>query len=471
MQRLRALVASLGTACEFIRSLAGCMPVVTQLLASSNETDAVSAIEFLVAAVKFEVDGARAAARRMLPLVFAPAEKQATRDAVRQAIDDLYLSSRSSVPQAEEARLAPDHRIAVNLIELARGSNLGELSALEKVLDELVRPTAESPEPNLTTGVLDALFEECERAAASGARGAVEVARGAMNVLGMTAAARPDVVALHLDQLVRTGLQSRDGLLRRYSAVALKQLAPIVRAFFGGAAARAAPAPAAAVVGRGKKAAAAAAARDPATVAQETLTDDLLQAAFRALIQTVAAPEGFLDEAGWYSAAEASIACLYALHPAPYAVCEAALSAVSARVLRAEADEGGRRLVGTEALSRLVFTIGHVALQQLLHVESTARAVRQMRVDRDRRAADAQAEAAVRVTDKGAAAGGAKKKGGKKGPAEEAAAEDDDIGRRCRSRGEPTARAPHLTETWCTALQPPRSASAPPRPRTPSWTP
>lgn len=49
-----------------------------------------------------------------------------------------------------------------------------------------------------------------------------------------------------------------------------------------------------------------------------------LRPAYAALAQTAAGPAG-LPEAGWYSAAEAAITAIYALHPRPTPLCEAVL--------------------------------------------------------------------------------------------------------------------------------------------------
>ncbi len=68
---MRALVASLEAALAFVRALAGAVPVLTQLLASSTVSDVHDAIGLLISYSKFGIDGAPAALRKMLPLVFS----------------------------------------------------------------------------------------------------------------------------------------------------------------------------------------------------------------------------------------------------------------------------------------------------------------------------------------------------------------------------------------------------------------
>ncbi len=68
---MRALVASLEAALTFVRALAGAVPVLTQLLASSTVSDVHDTIGLLISYSKFGIDGAPAALRKMLPLVFS----------------------------------------------------------------------------------------------------------------------------------------------------------------------------------------------------------------------------------------------------------------------------------------------------------------------------------------------------------------------------------------------------------------
>ena len=71
LTQTRALVASLEAAVAFVRSLAGALPVLTQLLASATVSDVHDAIALLITYSKFGITGAQAALRKMLPLVFS----------------------------------------------------------------------------------------------------------------------------------------------------------------------------------------------------------------------------------------------------------------------------------------------------------------------------------------------------------------------------------------------------------------
>ena len=71
LTQTRALVASLEAAVAFVRSLAGALPVLTQLLASATVSDVHDAIALLITYSKFGIAGAQDALRKMLPLVFS----------------------------------------------------------------------------------------------------------------------------------------------------------------------------------------------------------------------------------------------------------------------------------------------------------------------------------------------------------------------------------------------------------------
>lgn len=71
VEQLRTVVASLQTAVAFSRALAGAIPTLTQLLASSSLTDVQESIAMLMACRRFAIEGADATIRKMLPLIFS----------------------------------------------------------------------------------------------------------------------------------------------------------------------------------------------------------------------------------------------------------------------------------------------------------------------------------------------------------------------------------------------------------------
>lgn len=69
LEQTRALVASLEAGLYFTKCAASTMPVLVQLLASSNASDVEYTIQLLMCARQFSVDGAESCLRKMLPLV------------------------------------------------------------------------------------------------------------------------------------------------------------------------------------------------------------------------------------------------------------------------------------------------------------------------------------------------------------------------------------------------------------------
>lgn len=132
---------------------------------------------------------------------------------------------------------------------------------------------------------------------------------------------------------------------------------------------------------------------------------------FAAFVRTVVASP--LPETCWYSAAEAAITALYALHPAPEHICAAILRRMAATAFTpttaGESGPGGEGAADEDtavaavasgdlssfsvpALSRFFFVLGHVALEHLVLVERSAKAVRRARNEAEKKAAEARAE-------------------------------------------------------------------------------
>ena len=140
--------------------------------------------------------------------------------------------------------------------------------------------------------------------------------------------------------------------------------------------------------------------------------EHLMDAMFGAFTRVVVASP--LPDASWYSAAEAAIAALYVLHPAPEHVCAAILRrmavaafATAAAGESADTEESGEAggpaaaapiaadadlsSFAVRPLSRFFFALGHVALQHLVLVERCAKAVRRARHEAEKKSAEDRA--------------------------------------------------------------------------------
>ncbi|KAK9839654.1 hypothetical protein WJX81_003584 [Elliptochloris bilobata] len=351
----RTMVASLDAALAFTRAVSGALPLLTQLLASAAQSDVAEAITLLLAAARFGIEGAPAALRRMLPLVFS--REQAVRDAVVDALDELHLAGK----QPQEAMLS--------LISLTYGATLGEMSALEEVVAQLL---VRQPAPLLRPLHLQALWNShagpeadpnpnLTDTPASAAEDPLRELRGGLELLAMVAAKRPEIIGERLPLLLKVGFcqRHRDAAATHAAAAALRHLG---------------------------------AANDPPPPAD-------LQPALRALAGS-----------GWYAVAEEAVAALYALHPHPARLAGAVLERLAAAALKGAGagsqDGSGPAADGVPsgALAHFFFVLGQVALQQLVHGERMARAVRLQRAAAEKAAAEARCERL--------AAGGASSQGG-----------------------------------------------------------
>ena len=399
-EALRMMVAALSGAVAFSATLAGAVGPACAMLGSATASDATEAAALLVACRQFGVDGAGEGVRKVLALVFA--REPAVRAAALEAADTLYL--------AQEPAGAADA-----LLELVTGAALGELVAAEEVLTQLVKTERLAP----GGPVMRHLWAEAAgRGAALAAEDAAALSpaallarrTAALDVLCMAGSAAPAALRAHVP------------LLLDCLTAGARGHAPLARA---------------ACVALGR-----AGAHDPDAPTSlgpgpAPWTAD--HAAFDAVAALMSArAAGALDGAAWFPTAEAALAALYVLHPAP----EAAAAQMLARMATeaglvaappaspAEGDEAEAAApvatlgaVNAQALSRFLFALGTVALRQLVHVEASARAVRAARLKAEK-AAVAAAEAAAAAPPK-AAPKVAKKsaKGAAAAPAEEADAD------------------------------------------------
>ncbi|KAG7674430.1 hypothetical protein Ndes2437B_g00695 [Nannochloris sp. 'desiccata'] len=371
VEELQALVASLELAVDFARSLSGCMATLVQLLASSSVSDVQESIALLLTCKQFEIAGAPDAIRKMLPLVFA--RDQAVKDRIVEALDQLYITGWAghTFTSAQAAR---------NLVDLASGATLGELGSMEEVVKELVGKKF------LTPVTLHELWEIAGRAGAAvnaGAQGsgrARKDLRAALSVLSMAAACKPEAFAeQHVAAFLRLGFASgraADALTSRHACVALQRLAEnLNNGFYEG----------------------------------------VRTQIYAALTRTVVASP--FHESSWYSAAEAAITALYNLHPAPEHICAAIVrhiaytafetssnnnnssgeeagneeqAAIEAATTAIASDSSSE--LSSTALSRFFFVLGHVALEHLVLIERTAKAVRRARMEAEKRAAENKIE-------------------------------------------------------------------------------
>jgi len=327
IEAVRTMVAALKTALGFTVQLSSTVANLCNLLTSSVASDVTEAIGLLVRMRQFNVDGSTEGVRRLLGLIFA--RDQVIKDAVVEAVDVLYLSN------AETPMVA-----AAGLSELAATAALGELASLEDVLKALVTSGRLSP----NGGIMKTLWSNVSSDECSNNRKAA-----ALNILSMCARTSPEIIQGHLGTVcaaIDAALsgEKKSPILCRAACFAL-------------------------TVVRGKDG--------------EPL--ELNHPVFGALAK-VLHPSAPLAGRAWFPSAEQAISALYSLHPDP----EHASSEVIKAFASATFNGNSMDKIPTAVLARFLFVLGEISLKHLVHIEKLARAVRQARITRDRKAAEAK---------------------------------------------------------------------------------
>lgn len=203
--------------------------------------------------------------------------------------------------------------VARGLCSLAGAATVGELAALESVLQGV------AAKGGVGNNVLASLWEVALRVREPVA------ARNAMCVISLLASSAPGMAATQMEALLRAGFGHPDALLMRHACVALYHVGRAMphNAPPGG------PAPAA-------PAGSSAAAAPPALERDEIPSPEVLQSAYKCLSRVVV-NAGLADE-GWFTACEAAIRALYALHPRPESVACSLIVHMHGECLPAEGD-------------------------------------------------------------------------------------------------------------------------------------
>lgn len=110
--------------------MSDCVPVAVEMLRSKVASDVLESLEFLCCAYVFEIEGAKEAISKCLPLVWSQDER--LRNAVLSTYVRLYLTN--------NAHDKEDHckEIVHNLLEITSNCTSGELASLEKLVGLMV---------------------------------------------------------------------------------------------------------------------------------------------------------------------------------------------------------------------------------------------------------------------------------------------------------------------------------------------
>ncbi|BGP32073.1 condensin complex non-SMC subunit Cnd1 [Rhodotorula toruloides] len=409
LQRLRLTKAYYTDALSFIETLEGALETVTELLASSVKGEVLEAIEFCKTCKEYKVEAAEQGVRRMLHLIWSKDEAgtagaaatgaatqgggEGDEDAVKEAkgirsrlvecYSQLYFEPPQDVSEKDQVAF-----VARNVIELTRDATLAELTSLEQLLAVM-----------MAKGVVDdQVITKLWQVYSTPKDIPKFQRRGAIIVLGMFAQTKPEVVADHVDTLLKIGLGphgKQDLVLAKYTCVALGRVGGSVKKVKGSL-----------------------------NDAQVRLPMD--SPVFARLAEAIQTPSSSKE---WFSMAEQAVNTIYNLGDQPDALCSEVLRQMTVRVFGpraqtkdkgkgkeqdgedvdgdAEMDEDEAKKAGEDAaldtmdeddpttpqdpstgnafdLSQLVFVAGHCAIKQLVHLELVERDLKRRKAEEDK---------------------------------------------------------------------------------------
>ncbi|XP_071720680.1 condensin-1 complex subunit CAP-D2 [Rutidosis leptorrhynchoides] len=333
LEQTRSLIASLEAGLRFSQSISDTMPTLVQLMASSSASDVENTILLLMRCKQFQIDGSEACLRKMLPLVFS--QDKSIFEAVENAFVTIYIT-KSPIETAK------------NLITLATDSNIGDLAALEFIVGALVS------KGDISASAISALWDYfCFNVNGTSA----ERSRGALSILCMAAKSSSDVLSSHLQDIIDIGFgrwAKVEPLLARTACIALQRLSP-----------------------------------DD----QKTLLTNHGTRVFGVLDSLITGT--WLPEHIWYAAADKAISTIYAIHPSPETLAANLVKKSHNSVIGVEllndADGGGSNVITTvqvTKLSRFLYVISHVAMNQLVYIESCVRKIQKEKAKKEKMAAE-----------------------------------------------------------------------------------
>ncbi|KAJ3146459.1 Condensin complex subunit [Geranomyces michiganensis] len=357
LRHLRGLLKYYKDGIKFAKQIENVVPVMCQLLASNAKGEVIEAMNFFVTGYQFQMECATIGIRQMVHKVWdkdaGESERLSVREHLLRCYIAVYFEHDTSNRESSEV-------VADNLVKLTYTMTLAELTSLEQLLTLLV---AKKAFQEGTLQVLWSIFASKKQAARR--------RRGAIIILGMVGKARKEVIAENFESLLKIGLgesAKKDLVLARYTCVALQQLGSVKRQ---------------------KGTLSAAHTRMPAN-----------HPIFTRLRYLLLKPNTSVE---WFGFAEQAINAIYLLSEHPDVTCGDIIKNIASRVLGlsppppnergdTEVDQMASQLENSMRLddqdtsslaqtttvtscdpmelAELCFVVGHVAIKQIVHLES-----------------------------------------------------------------------------------------------------
>ncbi|GLT95831.1 hypothetical protein SLE2022_134920 [Rubroshorea leprosula] len=342
LEQTRALVASLEAGLMFSKCISATMPTLVQLMASSSATDVENTILLLMRCRQFQVDGADACLRKMLPLVFS--QDKSIYEAVENAFITIYIRKNAT-------------ETVKNLLNLVVDSNIGDQAALEFIISALVS------KGDISGSTISALWDFfCFNINGTNA----EQSCGALSVLCMAAKSSPGILGSHLQDIIDIGFgrwAKVEPLLARTACIAIQRLS------------------------------------------EEDKKKLLLTNGSRifGILESLVTGFGLPDNI-WYAAADKAIGAIYMIHPSPETIAAEIVKKSLSSVFNGTEGHASENDINSSKdsicsavqvakLGRYLFVVSQVAMNQLVYIESCVRKIQKQKVAKDKMDADGTANA------------------------------------------------------------------------------
>ncbi|KAJ2414679.1 condensin complex non-SMC subunit Cnd1 [Coemansia sp. IMI 209128] len=376
-------------ALHFVYQLQEAQPLLLQLLGSTNKGEVMESMDFFVTAVRFRIDDAQEGIRRMSHLIWTPntssnassaadgtaEEARGVRAKLLDSYMQLYLTPSDRLSAAENTS-----RITRNLISLTFGATLAELTSLEELIRTLMEEGLVSAD---VIAKLRSVYGYTKQRLPPAQR------RGAIIILGMLAQANRSIVTDDIDLYLRIGLgkYGHDDLtVAKYTCMILQCLGS----------------------SKSKRPGSVSVNLDSEENKRLPMGNPIFDGLQRILEEPRRDPE-------WFPAAEQALNTIYALGEKPDALgariirAQAGLAqgllALSKSDITRQADELSmdvdsedrastpgadaeppvRKLVDPWDLTRLLFIVGHIAIKEIVLLESIEAELKRRKSDEEPR--------------------------------------------------------------------------------------
>lgn len=323
-------------ALQFIHVLEKGVPILIQLLASTNKAEVLESMEFFRVAHEYELRGAADGVRAMVHLIWAKdhalvmedgSQLKGIRSRLIEVYRSIYFDAYPELGAAENVA-----RISRNMIERTFGATLAELTSLEQLLSVM------HAEGLVDAAVIDMLWDVY----ASPKPIAKAQRRGAIMILSMLAKAERGMVAGKMDVLLQVGLGplgTRDLVLAQHTCLAMQRSAGSAKKVKG--------------------------------ALSDTNVRYPMQHPMFARLRTALelGPEQIDCDAAWFGLAEHAIDAVYQLGEQPESLCTDLLRHLTEHALQGSGDAAH----DTFRVAQWVFAIGHIALKQTVYLELVER--------------------------------------------------------------------------------------------------